>query len=293
MTSETGPVRAVPLDPAAQRRRTWGTSIGILAVIGVVVAAMVIAGHGSGPDPAPVSTQAAVAAAPSTGTAPASVTMSAAAPTSSAAPTSAAVPTASVAPATPTSAAVPRTRAVLDVDGDGRPDSATTQFLTQRTARVVVHLGSGKSLSSKGFPLYHQDGAGKVFAADLNGDHRSELLVSDPGADGIGYQLFTLVGSALLAVPGPGGDELYIGGGMYYDGTFGCTGTGLVQVKERPDVTSTATLPADPPFVVTTTTFTLSRGALRPVGTTTAHVANRAAARAVLADHDNGCGTTA
>ena len=280
MTTESGPVRAVPLDPAAQRRRTWGTSIGLLAVIGVVVAAMVIAGHGSGPDPAPVSTQAAVAAVPSTAAAPAT-TASAAAPTSAAVPTSSAPPTR------------PRTRAVIDVDGDGRPDSATTQFLTKRTARVVVHLGSGKPLSSKGFPLYHQDGAGKVFAADLNGDHRSELLVSDPGADGIGYQLFTLVGSSLVAVPGPGGDELYIGGGMYYDGTFGCTGTGLVQVKERPDVTSTAALPADPPFVVTTTTFALSRGALEPTGTTTAHVANRAAARVVLAEHDNGCGTTA
>jgi hypothetical protein len=146
-------------------------------------------------------------------------------------------------------------------------------------------------LTSKAFPLYQQGGAGKVFAADVNGDHRSELLVSDPGADGIGYHLFSFVGAALVVVPVPKGNGLYIGGGMYYDSTFGCSGERLLQVNEAPDVRSTANLPPDPPFRVTTTSYALTGGRLRATGTTTVGVANRAAAEAKIAAAGNGCGT--
>jgi hypothetical protein len=180
----------------------------------------------------------------------------------------------------------------MDVDGDGRPDRATTRFATGRTAQVVVHLASGKTLTSKAFPLYKQGGAGKVFAADANGDHHAELLVSDPGADGIGYDLFAYVGSSLLAVPIPHGNGLYIGGGMYYDSSFGCAGNHLLQVNERPAVKSTATLPADPPFLVTTTTYALRGATLATVSSATVHAADRADAAAALAGQGNNCGTT-
>jgi hypothetical protein len=291
MTTETGPVRPVPSDAAAQRRRTWGTGAGILLVGAVVVVAMVIAGNSgpSKPSPTPVRTAAAVAAAPTSAAAaaaPTTATSAAEASTSAASTTAAST----AATSTPTAA---RTTSVLDVDGDGRPDRALTQFATGRTAQVVVRLATGKTLTSKVFPLYKQGGAGKVFAADVNGDHHSELLVSDPGADGIGYHLFSYVGASLVAVPLPTGNGLYIGGGMYYDSTFGCAGERLLQVNEAPQVKGTANLPPDPPFRVTTTTYALTGGRLRATGTTTVGVANRAAAEAKIEAIGNGCGTRA
>jgi hypothetical protein len=275
VTDEAGPVRA-------QRRRNIGTGAGILLVAGIVVAAMVTAGHTGPSNPTPVSTQAAVAAPPTS-----------AAPTSAAAdsPPSSAGTSAASATAGHTTAPGAGTGPVLDVDGDGRADTASTQFTDGRTAKVVVHLATGKTLTSKAFPLYRQGGAGKVFGADVNGDHRSELLVSDPGADGTGYHLFSYVRSALVAVSVPRGNGLYVGGGMYYDSTFGCAGGRLLQVTEAPEVKNRSNLPADPPFLVTTTTYALTAGVLKATDTTTIGVANRAAAAARLAATGNGCGT--
>jgi hypothetical protein len=277
MTTEIGP--ATPAAPAVGRARAWGTGIGLLATIGIVVGAMAVAGGGGSPrkqSPDPVTTQIAVNARPSSAPTSTTTTRPAASTTTRSGPA-----------ATPT---VSRTTAV-DVDGDGRPDAAVTRFVDKRTARVQVRLSTGKTLTSKAFPLYRQTIAGKVFAADLNGDRRSELLVSDPGADGIGYHLFTYTHSALVEVPLPQGQALYIGGGMYYAATFGCTAHRLVRAQERPDVTSTATLPADPRFLVTTTRYTLTAGSLKVAHAQTVKVRNRAAAGAVLGAVGNGCGT--
>ena len=253
MTTEDGPDRAAPLDAAARRRRNWGTSAGVLLVIAaVVVVALVVAGNTA-------AVEAGVGAGHHAGGGRCGPEQLGGSPPSAAPTTSAD----GNAPGRQVPTTAPgRRRPALDVDGDGRPDTASTRFVDKHTARVVVHLATGKSLTSKAFPLYQQAGAGKVFAADVNGDHRSELLVSDPGADGIGYDLFAYVGSSLVAVPVPKGNGLYIGGGMYYDSSFGCAGGRLVQVKERPDLKSTAHLPADPRFLVTTTTYALTGGVL-------------------------------
>jgi hypothetical protein len=270
MSAEKGSVSTVSLDPSAQRRRTWAAGAGILVTIGLVVVGMALAGRGT-PSPQPVATQAPVQ------TAPTSAAPSAPAPTSAAASTTPA-----------------RTTAVLDVDGDGRPDTASTTFLGKQSAQLVVHLATGKTLTSKAFPLYKQDAAGKLFAADVNGDHRSELFVSDPGADGTGYELFSYVRTSLVEVPAPKGQiapYLYIGGGMYYDSTFSCADGRLLEVKEQPDVKNTANLPPDPPFLVTTTTYALAGGVLKATDETTVGVPGRAQAAAKLAAMGNGCGT--
>ena len=72
----------------------------------------------------------------------------------------------------------------FDVDGDGAADTVTTRFLDKRRAVLDVHLGNGKSLTSKAFPLYAGEGAGTVSGFDINGDHRSEVFVEAPGGDG-------------------------------------------------------------------------------------------------------------
>jgi hypothetical protein len=276
MTTEIGPGRKVPADPRIQRRQAWGTGVGIVGVTGVVVTAMALShssGQPSGTSAQPVTTQAAVGAQPTTQ----------APPTTSA--------TTTVAPGTTT--AQP-SLATLDVDADGRPDTATTRFVNRRTAQLVVHLDSGKTLTSKAFALYKQGGAGKIFAVSLSTDRRSELLVSDPGADGIGYHLFQARNGTLVEVPAPHGQQapyLYIGGGMYYSSSFGCAGRGLVVTKEQPAVKSTASLPADPPFRVTTTVYALSGGSLKATHSSTVRVANRGRAQAQLAKVGNQCGT--
>jgi hypothetical protein len=180
------------------------------------------------------------------------------------------------------------------VDGDGAPDTVTTHFLTKRRAVLKVHLGNGKSLTSKAFTLYAGEHAGAVSGFDVDGDHRSEVFVEAPGGDGIGYDLFQWVGSSLVAVPAPKGQPtpyLYIGGGRYYESTFRCTGRALVQLKEAPAVVSTASLPQDPPFRVTVTTYQLLDGKLTVVSKRTLHARDRAASQALLADRSDGCGT--
>ncbi|MDX6227861.1 MAG: hypothetical protein QOI76_1251 [Frankiales bacterium] len=270
MAADAGPVTTASHDGSGQGRRSWVTSVGILVTGGVVIAGMSLAGRGS-TSPQPTTTQAPVQAAPTSA--------------------AAAAPPTTTAPAPPTTTTAPRTTTAIDVDGDGRPDTVTTKFVSKRTAQLVVHLATGKTLTSKAFPLYEQAAAGKVFAADINGDHHSELFVSDPGADGIGYDLFSYVRSSLVAVPAAKGTALYVGGGMYYDSTFGCSHGRLLQVKEQPDVKNTANLPADPPFLVTTTTYALSGGLLKATDVRTVGVPDRAAAMARLAASGNGCGT--
>jgi hypothetical protein len=206
----------------------------------------------------------------------------------------------SAAPAVPTSQAAATTGsrtpgAVFDVDGDGVADSVTIRFVGKHSAVVVIRLGTGKSLTSKAFQLFPGDGAGTTSGFDVNGDHRSEVFVEAPGADGVGFDLFSYTGSAIVAVPPPKGQAvpyLYIGGGRYYESTFRCTGDHLVQVKEQPAVANTATLPADPPYRVTTTTWALAGGRLTMTASHTVRAADHAAAQRLLAGAFDGCGTT-
>ncbi|BEP15176.1 hypothetical protein acdb102_34870 [Acidothermaceae bacterium B102] len=182
----------------------------------------------------------------------------------------------------------------LDVDGDGTADAATTRFVGKHRALLAVQLGNRKSLTSKTFALYAGDGAGTVSGFDINGDGRAELFVEAPGADGVGYDLFTMVGSSLVAVPPPKGQEapyLYVGGGRYYESTFRCTGGRLVEVKEAPAVSSTASLPPDPPYLVTSTTYALTSGRLIQTASRTVRAADHAAAQRLLASPSDGCGT--
>jgi hypothetical protein len=193
-------------------------------------------------------------------------------------------------------AIAPRTPgAVFDVDGDGTPDSVTTRFVGKHSAVLVVRLGTEKSLTSKTFQLFPGDGAGTVVGFDVNGDHRSEVFVEAPGADGVGYDLFSYVGSTIAAVPAPKGQAvpyLYIGGGRYYESTFRCTSDHLVQVKEQPAVADTASLPADPPYRVTTTAWALAGGRLTMTASHTVRAADHAAAQRLLDGASDGCGTT-
>ena len=95
-------------------------------------------------------------------------------------------------------------------------------------------------------------------------------------------------------MPAPQGQQapyLYIGGGRYYESTFRCTGRTLVQLKEAPAVATTASLPQDPPFRVTVTTYRLVDGKLRVVTTRTLRARDRAASQALLDDPSDGCGT--
>jgi hypothetical protein len=234
----------------------------------------------------------------------ASTSASSAAPASpgTAMPVSAAASSAAASSAAPASAAqssaAPATTATrtagLDIDGDGLADAMITRFVGAHSAIVWVRLGNGKTVHSKAFRLFPGDGAGAISGFDVNGDRRAEVFVSAPGADGVGYDLFSYVGSSLVAVPPPHGQEspyLYIGGGIYYGSSFGCSDDALVQVKEAPAVVGTASLPPDPPFLVTTTTYVLAEGVLSVRSTHTVHVADRAAAQALLRQPAGGCGT--
>jgi hypothetical protein len=210
------------------------------------------------------------------------------APASSAAPISAAPTSAAH------SSATARTPG-LDVDGDGVADSVTTRLLPKHRAVLDVQLGSGKSLTSKAFTLYASERAGIVSGYDLDGDHRDEVFVEAPGGDGIGYDLFQWVGSRLVAVPAPKGQEssyLYIGGGRYYESSFGCAHHALVQAKEAPAVASTASLPPDPAYRVTTTTYRLAGGTLTATSSHTVRAHNHGAAQALLDAVPAGCGTS-
>jgi hypothetical protein len=169
----------------------------------------------------------------------------------------------------------------------------SVSFLGKRSAQVVVQLAAGMSLTSKAFALYHGDGAGVLTSVDVNGDGRAELLVTDPGADGTGYELFSYANGALVEVAPPKGQQqpfLYSGGGMYYQSSFGCSGRQLVVAREEPVVASTASLPPDPRFRVTTTAFALAGGRLSVVSSRAETVANRSAAAALLTRTAGACG---
>ena len=261
-------------------RPVWVTALSLFA----------LAGCGSSSTSTAVSATALLSAAPisssPTSSAPTSSALTSAAP-ASAAPTSAAPAFAAVASARARTAG-------FDIDGDGVADIVATRFTSKHSAVLDVHLGNGKSLTTKAFTVYKGDRSGTISGYDINGDHRPEVFVEAPGGDGIGYDLFQWVSSTLVAVPPPKGQEtpyLYIGGGRYYESTFRCTGRSLVQVKEAPAVTRTATLPQDPPFRVTVTTYQLTDGVLSVVSTRTLHARDRAASQALLDDPSDGCGT--
>lgn len=271
MSHAHDPARPVPSPQGDARRRAW-TIATVVAVVAVIVIVLSVAHHETRP-------------AGSTGAgSPAATTP----PGRSAASSG---PVASVTPATPTSPAAP---GGLDVDGDGTQDTARTSFAGKQTARLTAHLGDGKTLTSMAFPLYPGDGAGTVFWFDVDGDGRAELLVSAPGGDGMGYLLFQDVNDSLVRVPAPKGQDspyLYVGGGIYYASTFGCTDHHLVEVHEAPVVRGSGALPANPRFVVTTRAYELDAGVLRAVATHTTHAADRAAAQRLLASQGNRCGT--
>lgn len=283
MTSHpSGPLQPVVLDGPAQRRRRLATGAGIVAVAGIVVAGMALADR---PARQPVGPQPALGVPPSSAASPASATAVSEAPSVG--------PSVRPSAVAPSASAPAQTSARADVDGDGRPDAVSVSFLGQRSAQVAVHLASGKSLTSKAFPLYHGDGAGVLTPVDVNGDGQVELMVTDPGADGTGYELFSYANGALVEVAAPKGLEqpfLYSGGGMYYQSAFGCTGHHLVVAREEPVVASTDSLPPDPRFRVTTTTYALADGALAVVSSRSETAPDRAAASALLARTAGDCG---
>lgn len=268
-------------------RLSFGTGAGALLLTGGAVAAAVAIGSPGTPQATATlepgqttSTTAPESAAPTT-TAPAPTTTPAApirrlVPAISAGPSAATGvpdlggPTLDTAAVTSTSGSVitstpasspaaPPAVVAHDVDGDGKADTAVTQFIDAKTARLVVHLAR-RTVTSAPFALLQGMGAGGITFASIGSDGRSEMLVKYAAADGTGDLLFQYAHGQIVEVPAPAGFQepwLYTGGGGSVQLGFACTAGGLVVSSASPTSMTNFLSGKDKSYSFATTTFQL------------------------------------
>jgi hypothetical protein len=76
--------------------------------------------------------------------------------------------------------------AVIDLNGDGKPDIVETDSTTSRVI-VLLNDGSGRPVVSKAYAV--GTAPGSVTAADVNGDGRPDLIVANGGSDNVSILL--------------------------------------------------------------------------------------------------------
>ncbi|MDX6256284.1 MAG: hypothetical protein QOJ11_2618 [Frankiales bacterium] len=277
-----------------RRRLQWsiGSGAGVLAVAGAAAAVIAVGslGHPSAAprtvEPGYAPTVTATTVSPPVTTTTPRVTS---APVTSAPATATGSPTSGVAPVGPalsvtatsapvtsspvtTTAKGPLAPVAHDVDGDGMPDTATTQF-SGGTARVVVHL-AGKAVSSGAFPMGNAYGSGVVTLVDVNGDGRAELLVKAVAATGTPYYLFQYLNGALVRAPSLTGSStdpvLFSGGGNGAGGDFGCIAGHIESTQYRVEPSTVPGALNARRYQTTVSTLTLTNGQVTGSHTSTA-----------------------
>jgi hypothetical protein len=296
------PDALVQIRAGVRRRRrlqwTLGSGAGAIAAAGAAAAVIGIGSLGH-PTAAPRTVAPGASETLSvtpTPVAPSSAALPSATPPTGAAPVVTSATHSSATTASVSSTPVGRLSAPVahDVDGDGRPDTATTVFAPGADAHLVLHLASG-TVTGPTLSLVKAFGSGVTTLTDVNGDGRSEIMVKGVGATGTPYYLFQYLNGALVQVPSltgaPTDTVLFSGGGGGGGGDFGCVAGRLAVTHYGVEAKTASAAPNDRRYDVTVQTLTLVDGHLVVASQKVSTGTTQAQMAAVIAEHShNRCG---